>query len=86
MGEGVHPPLLGQTILYSYSCDMGQARYISALRTKRNVHPTLRLDIINQWKDDSLQALMDTSPDVGPFGYYVIRGNDFISFNGKELQ
>lgn len=85
LGEGLHPPLLGQTINYTYHCDMEQARYLSVLRTKKNVHPTLRFSIINQWKDSYLQSIMDTSPDVGPFGYILVRGNDFISFQGKEL-
>jgi len=79
-----HVPLLGMTYNYQYTCDRDQANYISRLRTKLNVHWTLRQEIINQWGDVWKDRITAT-PDVGPFGYYLVRGNDYIAFNGKEL-
>ncbi len=78
------PPLLGTPMDIRYRCETEQAEYISALRTKTNVHATLRTMIQQQWNGyPHLAQHMDMTPDVGPFGYYLVRGKETVTIKGE---
>ena len=74
-------PLLGNPMEVNYMCDKEQAQYIAALRTKTNVHATLR-EFVNQSADFRLDSEIskycNRTPDVGPFGYYLVRGTETV--------
>lgn len=79
------PPLLGTGLNIVYECDLEQAQYLSALRTKLNVHGSLRELILSNWKTETrLSSYMDVTPDIGSFGYYLVRGTETLEFKGNK--
>ena len=79
----INKRLLGQLVPYTYGAHEEQLQYVTHLRSKTTVHPTLRGAVQNFAELHGFEH--DIAPDVGPMGFYLHRGNDTILFKGKEL-
>lgn len=79
----INERLLGYTVTYNYYAYGNQFEYLSRLRSKPSVHPTLRGNVQRFAKTHGYTY--DASPDAGPFGFFEHRGNETILIEGKEL-
>jgi len=67
--------LLGQMVRYAYRAPIAQMEYVVRLRSRTTVHPTLRLEIQDQFKNN---PWVDITPDAQGYGYFVSRGKQTI--------
>lgn len=80
--SGIDHRLLGQVVSYNYHVySYPHFDYLQKLRSGTSVHPTLRQLFL---RTDNKYGQQYT-PDPGPFGYFLQRGDQTILVSGEEL-